>query len=102
MSDRSVDEKIQGFLEELGPADPPATLVPAVMKRVADVRWRGDRNPATGHSVLAFSNRGGAMTRKVVWALAAAAAIILAVFVVRGFPPAGTGTEGTIGAAKRY
>lgn len=42
------------------------------------------------------------ITRKAMWGLAAAAAIILAVFVARGFPTVDRGTEGAIGAAKKY
>jgi hypothetical protein len=42
------------------------------------------------------------VTKKAMWGLAAAAAIILAVFVARGgFPPVDR-TEGAIGAAKKY
>ena len=37
-----------------------------------------------------------------MWGLAAAATITFAVFAMKGFPPAGYGTEGTIGAAKKY
>ena len=42
------------------------------------------------------------MRTKVLWGLAAAAAIVLAFFSVTGFPPTLGGTEGAIGAAKRY
>jgi len=42
------------------------------------------------------------MTRKAMWGLATAAAVVLAVLVVKGFPPVGRGTEGTVGAAKKY
>ena len=42
------------------------------------------------------------MTRKAMWALAAAAVIVLGVYTVTGFPPVGRGTEGTIGAAQKY
>ena len=42
------------------------------------------------------------VSKKAMWGLAAAAALILAVFVVRGFPPVDRGTEGAIGAAKKY
>ena len=42
------------------------------------------------------------MRTKVLWGLAAAAAIVLAVLAYTGFPPVEDGTEGAIGAAKRY
>jgi hypothetical protein len=41
------------------------------------------------------------MTRKAMWGLTAAAAILLVIFVIRGVPPAAPGTEATIGAAQR-
>jgi hypothetical protein len=41
-------------------------------------------------------------TRKAMWVLAAAAAVVLAVFIVTGFPKVDRGTEATIGAAQRY
>ncbi len=44
---------------------------------------------------------GGRMSKKILWGLAAAAAIVLGVFAIEGFPPV-DGTQGTIGAAKRY
>ena len=41
------------------------------------------------------------MSKKIMWGLAAAAAVVLGVFTLKGFPPV-DGTQGTIGAAKRY
>jgi hypothetical protein len=101
MSDRRVEDRLSGLLEELGPADPPDSLVPDVMKRVADIRRRGT-GAKVSTPVVRLTRGGLVMTRKVIWGLAVAAAITLAFFAGRGFPPVGTGTEGTIGAAKRY
>lgn len=42
------------------------------------------------------------MIRKAMWGLAAAAAVLLAIYTVIGFPTANRGTEATIGAAQRY
>ena len=42
------------------------------------------------------------MAKKVLIGLAAAAAVFIAVFTKIGWPPVGSGTEGTIGAAKRH
>ena len=42
------------------------------------------------------------MRTKVLWGLAAAAGIVLAVLAYTGFPPDTGGSEGAIGAAKRY
>jgi citrate lyase gamma subunit len=85
------------LLQDLGPADPPAGLVENVMARIA----LDTRNQATGR-VVPFNKGGIAMTRKAMWGIAAAAAVLLGVFAVRGFPPVGRGTEGTVGAAKKY
>ena len=40
--------------------------------------------------------------KKLIWGIATAAAIILVIFAMRGFPPVEHGTEGTVGAAKKY
>jgi hypothetical protein len=93
MSDVEPGDRLSTLLEELGPEDPPPTLVRDVMARIAAER------PAA--SVLPFT-KGHVMTRKIIWGVAAAAAILFAVFSIKGFPPTGAGTEGTIGAAKRY
>ena len=42
------------------------------------------------------------MGRKVMYGLAAAAAVVLVLFATTGFPPIGRGTEGTIDGARRY
>lgn len=42
------------------------------------------------------------MIKKAIWGLAVAAAVLLAVFTVIGFPTADRGTEATIGAAQKY
>jgi hypothetical protein len=91
--------RVAELLDELGPADPPDSLVPHIMARIAAAH---DGRAASAGTSVHHRTGGRAMTRKIVWTLAAAAAVALAVFVVRGFPPAGPGTEGTIGAAKRY
>ena len=96
MIDHESDRRLSEMLDELGPADPPADFTRNVIGRIRN-------NHVTIHRSHSLSNRKGtAMTRKAMWGLAAAAAILLAIFVVRGFPPAGEGTESTIGAAQRY
>jgi hypothetical protein len=90
-----VLEQVWELLDDLGPAEAPADLMPNVMHHVRAQRtgrWRRGR-----------VNGGGAgMARKVMYGLAAAAAVVLAVYALTGFPPIGGGTEGTIGQAKRY
>jgi len=90
------DARLTQLLDELGPADPPSGFTRQVMARVE--RAGGG---VTGR-ILAFGRGGVAMTKKAMWGIAAAAAAVLVVFVVRGFPTVDRGTEGTIGAAKKY
>jgi hypothetical protein len=94
----SRDDRLDDMLRELGPVEPPAELRQRVMSRIA-----GSRDRHEHRSVVPFNSRREIpMTRKVMWGLAAAAAVVLAVFAVTGFPPVGHGTEGTVGAAKKY
>jgi hypothetical protein len=98
MSDHDSDSErlVSQLLKELGSADPPPDFS-------RNVVWGIKNNHITIHRTRAVSNRNRiAMTRNAMWGLAAAATILLAVFVVRGVPPAGEGTEATIGAAQRY
>jgi hypothetical protein len=97
MTDQDREEQVTRMLEELGPADPPASLVGNVMARIS----LDARHQPSGR-VIPFKQGEIAMTRKAMWGVAAAAAILLGVFVMRGFPPVGHGTEGTVGAAKKY
>jgi hypothetical protein len=97
MTDHESEEQVAQLLAELGPADPPAGFVAKVMARIS----LEQRKQVTGR-VVPFHKGGIAMTRKAMWGLAAAATILLVVFAVRGFPPVGRGTEGTVGAAKKY
>jgi len=95
MSDTNQDDRLTRLLDELGPADPPAGFARGVMTRIGG----GERRTAR---VLRFGRGGMVMTKKVLLGLAAIAALILAFFTVRGFPAVDRGTEGTIGAAKKY
>jgi hypothetical protein len=96
MIDQGAEERLSRLLEELGPADPPAGFVRQVMARITRERYE------TTERVVPFNRGGIAMTRKIMWGLAAAAVAVLGVFAISGFPPVGRGTEGTIGAAKKY
>jgi len=84
------------LLEELGPADPPPGFTRQVMARI-----EGASSGVTGR-IIEFSKGGVVMTKKAMWGLAAAATVVLVVFVVKGFPTVDRGTEATIGAAKKY
>jgi hypothetical protein len=90
------DDRLDRMLHELGPVDPPVDFRRRVMVRIATL-------PKPAARVVRFGRRrDNDMTRKAMWGLAAAAAIVLAVFAVTGFPSVGRGIEGTIGAAKKY
>ena len=60
------------------------------------------RDGADGMDIATGHNWRLGMRTKVLWGLAAAAAIVLAVLAYTGFPPETGGSEGAIGAAKRY
>ena len=103
MTTHRTDDPLDTLLQELGPADPPAGFTDSVLAKVARTHIEAAPGRASG-KVIAFSNGGVGMstTKKAMWGLAAAATIILGVFVARGFPPVDRGTEGAIGAAKKY
>jgi hypothetical protein len=97
--DSSQHDELDKLLEALGPAEPPADLLPTVLQQVKAM--------ASAHSAMPghrdnLTDGGTGMGKKVMWGLAAAAALALIVMKFTGFPPMGDGTEGTVGAAKRY
>jgi hypothetical protein len=83
---------LAGLIESLGPADAPSGLVDNVLAQVS-------HHP---HVIRhATFQRGVAVNKKILFGLAAAAAIVLAVITYNSNPPATVGTEATIGAAQR-
>jgi len=88
-------EALVQTLNLLRPVDPPARVMRAVMDHV-----HHNAPGALHESELTLT--GGLMRTKVLWGLAAAAGIVLAVLAYTGFPPDTGGSEGAIGAAKRY
>lgn len=89
-------EALGRSLDVLEPVNPPARVMHAVLAHVK-------RGASTADADAETATLGGVLMRtKVLWGLAAAAAIVLAFFSVTGFPPSLGGTEGAIGAAKRY
>jgi hypothetical protein len=95
--DHEYDDRLDHLLNELGPAEPPPGLVSAVMARVDSLTDCGARQTSVRTNGVTLMT-----ARKAMWVLAAAAAVVLAVFIVRGFPTVDRGTEATIGAAQRY
>lgn len=89
-------ERAAALLAELGDVDPPATLAATVM---SGIRRNGETHAS--RRPIHFK-RGRTMAKKVLWSVAAAAAVVLIVMRATGYPPVSEGTEATIGAAQRY
>ena len=88
------DDAVSRWLDELGGAEPPATLKGEVMRAV--------RHTTPGRRPVQRTPFGGTvMAKKILWGLATAAAIVLAIYSITGYPVLERGYEATIGAAKR-
>jgi hypothetical protein len=90
------DDEVTRRLNDLPEVDPPSTLAQDIMATIATRRAA----PAT-HSVIP-TKRGEIMAKKVLWIVAATAALALITMRLVGYPPVEKGTEATIGAAQRY
>ena len=90
-------DDLSPVLKELHDVDPPATLTAEVMSAIAN---RTRTKTTTPPSI--FTMRGRIMAKKVLWIVAAAAAVALIALRLAGYPPVDKGTEATIGAAQRY
>jgi hypothetical protein len=91
------DDEVTRTLNDLPPVDPPSTLVNDVMSTIAS------RSAARAtHSSYIPTKRGENMAKKVLWIVAATAALALIAMRLVGYPPVEKGTEATIGAAQRY
>lgn len=97
LNDPWRDDEVTRTLNDLPPVDPPSTLVNDVMSTIASRRAARATHP----SVIP-TKRGEIMAKKVLWILAAAAAVALITMRFVGYPPVEKGTEATIGAAQRY
>jgi hypothetical protein len=85
-------EQLATVIESLGQADAPRGLAAHVL---AEVSHRPQALPQSTFP------RGVAVNKKLLFGLAAAAAIVLAVITYNSNPPATVGTEATIGTAQR-
>ena len=97
LNDPWNDDEVTRTLNDLPPVDPPSTLVNDVMSTIASRRAVRGTHP----SVIP-TKRGETMAKKVLWIVAAAAAVALITMRFVGYPPVEKGTEATIGAAQRY
>ena len=91
--DRAAEfERLASLIESLGPATPPPGLVDHVLAQVS-------HRP---HAVRPVTfERGVIVNKKILFGLAAAAAVVLAVITYNSYPRPTEGTEATIGAAQR-
>jgi hypothetical protein len=97
INDPRRDDEVTRTLNDLPPVDPPSTLVNDVMSTIA-----GRRAARATHPSVIPTKRGEMMAKKVLWIVAATAALALITMKLVGYPPVGKGTEATIGAAQRY
>ena len=85
-------EQLTSLIDSLGPADAPPGLIDNVLAQVS-------HRP---HTVRPSTfQRGVTVNKRILFGLAAAAAVVLAVITYNSNPPATEGTEATIGAAQR-
>jgi len=92
-----VSDEVAQMLGDLKDVDPPADLVGTVMARISS------GVPARKRRLEPLQLSGGkVMAKKVLWSVMGAAAAVLIVLKIAGYPPKSEGTEGTIGAAQRY
>ena len=84
--------QLNSLLDSLGPADAPVGFVHDVLAQIS--------TQPVSIRVLA-QRRGTPVNKKILFGLAAAAAVVLAVITYSTNPPATEGTEATIGAAQR-
>jgi hypothetical protein len=78
-------------------SDIPAGMVAAVMSSIA----KEDTNHTGERTTRSIYVEGGLMTRKVLWAVAGVAAVIVALVIGGYVPPSQPGSQATIGAATR-
>ena len=90
-----IPDDVTEMLRDLPEVDPPPALVDNVMSTIV----RRARIETMSPTLM---TKGRTMAKKVLWSVAAAAAVALVVMRVFGYPPVQDGTEATIGAAQRY
>jgi len=91
-------ERLNALLASLGQAEAPSDLVANVLARISP--HTAAPQPVR-NIVRLVPKRGVIVNKKLIFGLAAAAVVILAVITYTSYPPATEGTEATIGAAQR-
>jgi len=96
--DRSDEtDDVSEMLNDLPQVDPPSSLVRTVMTTIGE-----HANVPVTQPQVTYIRRGSTMAKKVLWSMAAVAAMALVALKIVGYPPVEQGTEATIGAAQRY
>jgi len=98
-------EQLSALLQSVRKVDVPSTFATDVLARIHS-------SSAASHRVVEFSRapkpegssvpRGAGMNKNIIWGLAAAAVLVLAVVGYIANPSVNEGTEATIGTAQRY
>lgn len=91
-------ERLTDLLDSLPSAEAPPRLVYDVLAQIAKPVRQQPGRPFVRVSV---NKRGIPVKKSIIFGLAAAAAVVLAVITYYSNPPATVGTEATIGAAQR-
>jgi hypothetical protein len=99
-------EQLSQLLQSLGQVDLPAAFTSDVLARIQTLGEPSGRVADFSRASQAGrhpANRGSmAINKKVIWGLAAAAVLVLAVVGYVANPSVNQGTEATIGTAQRY
>jgi hypothetical protein len=104
---RDDNDEVTMMLNDLPQVDPPSSLARTVMSTITERAEAPVTRPQVTFmrrgSTMAKGTMGkGTMGKRVLWSVAAAAAVALVALRVAGYPPVEEGTEATIGAAQRY
>jgi hypothetical protein len=91
-------EQLTGLIESLGQAEAPARFAGDVIRQISP---SAQREPVRQFVPRTNPRRGVAVNKNLIFGLAAAAVVVLAVITFTSYPPATDGTEATIGAAQR-
>ena len=90
-------DQLAALLQSVRQVDAPPTFAADVLARI-----RASNDRVVEFSRPSKTARGSAMNKKIIWGLAAAAVLVLAVVGYVANPSVNQGTEATIGTAQRY
>ena len=92
-------EQLTELVESLGQAEAPSRLADAVIRQLPTPS--AQREPVRQFVPRTYPRKGVAVNKNLIFGLAAAAVVVLAVITYTSRTPDSTGTEATIGAAQR-